>query len=344
MGRTDAEGRGPAGVDSDEMLSSCKRVEEDLAGGILVCPVCHGRLATEGSRLACSSCAYTAVVVEGVPVLLHPDSAFSAAAGSLEPTYFAPKQAEDPLKRRLRRSLPALAVDYDAGSTDALVRRELQGVPRPPAGLRGLVVGAGERPRDIEARFPEVRWLTTDVDGAYRPDLVADALHLPVASSSQDLVVAEMVLEHLIDPGQGAAELERVCRPGGLILVKTPFCFPWHGIPIDFFRLTPSGARALFRSTEVVHLGRCMGPFGALAYQLDSALVNLTPVRTVRRASVLLSRLLFGWLKVFDRLASPHFRWLVSAAGTAYVGRKVERRLGAAEILAELEERFGRGL
>ncbi len=328
------------------MLSSQQRIEEDLAGGILVCPVCHGKL--EGgssrlnSRLACPSCSYTAAVVEGVPVLLHPDSAFGAAgagAGSLAPTYFAPKQAENPLKRRLRRSLPALAADYDAGSTDALVRREL---PR-TAGLRGLVVGAGERPRDIEARFPEVRWLTTDVDGAYRPDLVADALHLPVASASQDLVVAEMVLEHLIDPGQGAAELERVCRPGGLILVKTPFCFPWHGIPIDFFRLTPSGVRALFRSTEVVYLGRCMGPFGALAYQLDSALVNLTPVRTVRRASVLLSRLLFGWLKVFDRLASPHVRWLVSPAGTTYVGRRTERRLGAAEILAELEERFGRG-
>lgn len=321
------------------MLTSNPRVAEDLAGGILVCPVCHGRLAAEGFRLACSSCAYTAAVVEGVPVLLHPDSAFGAT-GSLEATYFAPKQAENPLKRRLRRSLPALAADYDAAGTDALVRREL---PQAVAGLRGLVVGAGERPRDIETRFPGVRWLTTDVDGAYRPDLVADALHLPVASASQDLVIAEMVLEHLIDPGQGAAELERVCRPGGLILVKTPFCFPWHGIPIDFFRLTPSGVRALFRSTEVLHLGRCMGPFGALAYQLDSALVNLTPVRTVRRASVLLSRLLFGWLKLFDRLASPHVRWLVSPAGTTYVGRKAERRLGAAEILAELEDRFGRG-
>lgn len=320
------------------MLTANPRIGEDLAAGILVCPACHGRLAEDGSRLACSACAYTAAVAQGVPVLLHPDSAFGATAG-LEATYFAPKQAENPWKRRLRRSLPALAADYEAAATDALVRRSL---PRTP-GLRGLVVGAGERPRDIEARFPEVRWLTTDVDGAYRPDLVADALHLPVAGASQDLVIAEMVLEHLIDPAQGAAELERVCRPGGIVLIKTPFCFPWHGIPIDFFRLTPSGVRALFRSTEIVHLGRCMGPFGALAYQLDSALVNLTASRAVRRASVFVSRLLFGWLKLFDRLASPHVRWLVSPAGTTYVGRKVERRLGAAEILAELQERFGRG-
>ncbi|HWM90792.1 MAG TPA: methyltransferase domain-containing protein [Thermoanaerobaculia bacterium] len=304
-------------------------VAEAVADGILVCPVCHGRLAAD---LACAVCGYAGAVVDGIPVLLPPDSAFQGATT----IYFAPKVAESPAKRRLRRSLPALAFDHDARATDELVRRELRGD-------RGLVVGAGERPGDIEARFPGVRWLTTDVDGAFRPHLVADALSLPVADASQDLVVAEMVLEHLMDPGRGAAELQRVCRPGGLILIKVPFCFPWHGIPIDFFRITPSGVRALFRATDVVHLGRCMGPFGALAYQLDSTLVNLASSRTVRRVLMVVSRFLFGWLKALDRLAGPHVRWLVSSAGVTYVGRKVESPYGAAEILAELQERFGRG-
>lgn len=311
-------------------------VDEALAEGVLVCPVCRGRL---GADLGCRACGYAGSIVDGIPVLLPPDSAFQGAVTS-KGTYFASKVAESPAKRKLRRSLPALGHDHDARATDELVRRELRGRR---GQLRGLVVGAGERPGDIEARFPGVRWLTTDVDGAFGPHLVADALSLPVADASQDLVVAEMVLEHLMNPWQGAAELQRVCRPGGLLLIKVPFCFPWHGVPIDFFRVTPSGVRALFRSTDPVHLGRCMGPFGALAYQLDSALVNLAAGRTARRVLVVVSRFLFGWIKALDRLAGPHVRWLVSPAGITYVGRRTERARGAAEILAELQERYGRG-
>jgi hypothetical protein len=86
-----------------------------------------------------------------------------------------------------------------------------------------------------------------------------------------------------------------------------------------------------------------MGPFGALAYQLDSALVNLASGRTARRVLALLSRLLFGGLKGLDRLAGEHVRWFVSPAGLTYVGRKVETPLDPAAIAAELRERFGRG-
>ena len=147
--------------------------------------------------------------------------------------YFANSISENRLKRRIRRSLPALATEYNRAEVDELVRRELRAKPRP---LSGLVVGAGERPTEIESRFPGVRWLTTDVDMAYRPLLIADTLRLPIADASQDLVVAEMVLEHVMDISQAARELERVCKAGGLVLIKAPFCFPWHGVPTDFFR------------------------------------------------------------------------------------------------------------
>jgi SAM-dependent methyltransferase len=254
--------------------------------------------------------------------------------------FFTSSVSENRLKRRIRRSLPALATEYNRNDVDELVRRELQKRVGP---ISGLVVGAGERPAEIESRFPDVSWLTTDVDMAYRPLLIADTLKLPIADASQDLVVAEMVIEHVMDISQAARELERVCKPGGLVLVKAPFCFPWHGVPTDFFRCTPSGIRALFRSMETIHLGRCMGPWGALAYQLDTLVVNLTSVRYVRLGSAFASRFMFGWLKWLDWLSPSRKRDLITSSGVTFVGRKMQRSFTAREILEELQQLYGSG-
>ena len=50
----------------------------------------------------------------------------------------------------------------------------------------------------------------------------ADARSLPVASGSMDLALAFDVLEHIEEDDLAAAELHRVLRPGGTLLVAVP--------------------------------------------------------------------------------------------------------------------------
>lgn len=50
----------------------------------------------------------------------------------------------------------------------------------------------------------------------------ADATHLPVASSSLDMALAFDVLEHIEDDQAATAEIIRVLRPGGALLVAVP--------------------------------------------------------------------------------------------------------------------------
>jgi SAM-dependent methyltransferase len=60
------------------------------------------------------------------------------------------------------------------------------------------------------------------------PMLLGDITQVPIASGSVDLVTAFDIIEHVEDDGAAFAELGRVCRPGGHMLVTVPaFQFLW---------------------------------------------------------------------------------------------------------------------
>jgi SAM-dependent methyltransferase len=64
-----------------------------------------------------------------------------------------------------------------------------------------------------------------------------------------DVVICEQVLEHVVDPCGAAANLRRLCSPGGHVIVSTPFLVKVHELPIyamhDYWRFTPRGLRTL---------------------------------------------------------------------------------------------------
>jgi SAM-dependent methyltransferase len=57
--------------------------------------------------------------------------------------------------------------------------------------------------------------------------------HLPVAAASFDLILSHEVLEHVADDRQALAEMSRVLRPGGRIVLFVPnrgYPFETHGV------------------------------------------------------------------------------------------------------------------
>lgn len=67
-----------------------------------------------------------------------------------------------------------------------------------------------------------------------------------------DVVICEQVLEHVVDPAAAAANLRGLCRPGGLVIVSTPFLIKVHELPEygmhDYWRFTPRGLRLLLEN------------------------------------------------------------------------------------------------
>ena len=113
-----------------------------------------------------------------------------------------------------------------------------------------LDVGAGAgivAPMNFKGRAARICGVDPDPRVAENPYLdegkVAMAESLPYDNSSFDLVFSDNVLEHLENPHDVFAEVERVLKPGGLLLVKTPNMR--HYVPL-IARLTPHSFHRFF--------------------------------------------------------------------------------------------------
>ena len=54
--------------------------------------------------------------------------------------------------------------------------------------------------------------------------------------SAYDLIIANSVFEHLHNPFLAMREAATLLKPGGLLFWHTPFVYPEHGVPRDFYR------------------------------------------------------------------------------------------------------------
>lgn len=77
------------------------------------------------------------------------------------------------------------------------------------------------------------------------PDIYGDALDLPIASQSVDVVLLLDVLEHLADSDAAIKEISRVLAVEGQIIIRVPFLYPLHDEPRDFVRFTAHGLKGL---------------------------------------------------------------------------------------------------
>jgi SAM-dependent methyltransferase len=125
----------------------------------------------------------------------------------------------------------------------------------PEARGRLLDVGCGDKPYERLFR-PYVReYVGVEYEATFRktsaqsrakgPDVVYDGKTLPFEDQSFDTVMSIQVLEHTPEPGHLIAEMARVLKPDGVLILGAPFSFRLHEEPHDYFRYTPHGLRVL---------------------------------------------------------------------------------------------------
>jgi SAM-dependent methyltransferase len=72
-----------------------------------------------------------------------------------------------------------------------------------------------------------------------------DLCERPLATEEFNLVIAEQVLEHVLWPYRAVRHAWAMLRPGGVLLVTTPFLVRVHAFPTDCSRWTETGLKYL---------------------------------------------------------------------------------------------------
>jgi SAM-dependent methyltransferase len=122
------------------------------------------------------------------------------------------------------------------------------------SGSRVLEIGPDAFPSSY-ARIvndPTVVWETADI--ADWKDLTyprSGEYSFPIPDESYDVVLTGQVIEHVKKIWVWVRELERVCRKGGYVIIINPVSWPFHEVPVDCWRIYPSGMAALLEDTRL---------------------------------------------------------------------------------------------
>lgn len=102
---------------------------------------------------------------------------------------------------------------------------------------------------DLRPFFPGREYIGIDAEAGPGVDRVEDVHALGFDTASIGAIVCADTLEHVADPARAIAEMRRVLRPGGVLMVSMPFAFPIHYMP-DYVRYTPEGLSRLLAAFD----------------------------------------------------------------------------------------------
>jgi SAM-dependent methyltransferase len=186
----------------------------------------------------------------------------------------------------------------------------------------GTVLDIGCADRHLSRILPDTcRYVGLDYPGTAvamygtRPDVFADAAHLPFSDASVDAVILKDVLEHVRNPEIALAEIARVIRPAGQLMLWVPFLYPIHDAPHDYQRFTEHGLRTYLagHGFEVRSLEPVLHNVETAALMVCLALADTGELILTRKRFLLFPILpILGCLVLIANLGGRCLAWLPS--------------------------------
>ena len=215
----------------------------------------------------------------------------------------------------------------------------------PQAHGRLLDVGCGDKPYEHLFRPYVTEYLGIEHEASFaataaahndrKPDLLYDGKRLPFEDRTFDTVLNVQVLEHTPHPAALVAEMARVLKDDGILILSAPFQFRLHEEPHDYFRYSPHGLRTLCGEAglEIIEVHNQGSLWSVLGHKLNSYLAF-----KVARIGGLAQAM--GKLPHEERSVVRTRIWTLPFVGPAMIGISGSARV-LDRVLADPEEALG---
>lgn len=303
---------------------------------ILVCPECGSAVEETSNGFSCiGHCKCQYPIYHEVPVMISPKNPvfnFSDFADGKPPTIFF-NAYKNPVLQFFKKIRPDITLNVASKKNYAKIATQLQAIAKqsktdtsPSQPIRILVIGGsidGNGIRELKDHLP-ANTVLVESDVAHGPNtnIIIDAHQIPFNNESFDLVIAQAVLEHVLDPFACVKEIERVLKPGGLIYAETPFMQHVHGGKYDFHRFTPLGHRRLFRHFREESSGLVAGAGSMMAWSVMYFITSFAPTQKINKGLSYIGSFASFWLKYFDYMLNQNKGSYDAACGLFFLGKK----------------------
>jgi SAM-dependent methyltransferase len=214
---------------------------------LLACPDCKAELSVGDRCVSCESCGFRRE--SGHKLDLRPDNPMPTRLPML------PQAPDCNAVLKIVDTNPPLETYRGPAATrnSTGFMSELSRIL--PRGARVLDLGCGPRDQAVPIEYLGFKYVGFDVSGD-AVDFHGDAHAIPFADSVFDCVFTYAVLEHLHNPWLALSEIERVLKPGGVLIGSVSQGEPFHD---SYCHLTSWGVISLVRGLPSMELRKLWG-------------------------------------------------------------------------------------
>lgn len=142
---------------------------------------------------------------------------------------------------------------------------------------KALDVGCGSKPYQSLFNADSYIGLDYDKDGSNNnpdADYFYDSTTFPFENETYDSCICSEVLEHVFNPNEFLSEINRVLKPGGILLLTVPFVWDEHEQPFDYGRYSSFGICSVLKENrfEVIEIKKTCNDI-SLIFQLINCFI-----------------------------------------------------------------------